>query len=184
MTFHCTVWLAAASIASAAALLLRGGDDGAVESSHQNHISSIWPFHHDTSDIKNGITFERTETLCPLLHTPLPEEVNIWTLLQFLSSLSFLPKRFQIGIQSSPPQISPRATFDNGHCESSDVYGGNSCHYDWDDDITINYDGRLGQELGEDVYLEMSVKVSLLFDWFPNPTAPPDIRYRCRIQCN
>lgn len=152
-----SVGLAAAAAASiASATTIRGGaDDGEA-------VGSAWPFHHGTSDIKDGITFERTETS----YSPLSDKVTAswWQLLLGGSShfvASLLPARFQT--RSTPQLASPRATFDDGHCESSDAYGGNICHYDWDDDITINYDGRLGQQqLDVDVYVEMSVTIDKL----------------------
>jgi len=158
--------LAPASIASATSL--RGdGDGGAGEPSHQNLANSLWPFHSD--DVKSGITFERTDTTCPLL----PAEVTMWRLPSRLSHLLtssieyllrpsltlFIPAQFQI---QSAPQPSPHATFDDGHCESSDSFGGNVCHYNWGDDITVKYDGRLGQQLDNDVYIEISLKIDNL----------------------
>ena len=156
-----------ASIASATSL--RGDGDGvAEEPSHQNLASSIWPFHSHSDDVKSGITFERTDTTCPLL----PGEATMWQWPSQLSHLLtssieyllrpsltfFIPARFQI---QSAPQPSPHATFDDGHCESSDSFGGNVCHYNWGDDITVKYDGRLGQQLDNDVYVEISLKVGI-----------------------
>ena len=73
-----------------------------------------------------------------------------------------LPQRFQILNKKKMHNNSPSAIFNDGHCQSSDSFGGNLCHYNWNDEITINYNGNLDDEesLDENVYIEMSVKVS------------------------
>ena len=121
-----------------------GSDDVAVESG-----SGWWPFHKDDG-VESGITFKRTDTSCPV-------SPNAERQLPLLLRL-FMPSRLQT--QAVPGQSS-QATFDDGHCKSSDSFGDNDCHYKWGEDITVNYDGQIDQELNEDVFIEISAKVGV-----------------------
>lgn len=144
---------------ASATAALRRRVDGGEEHPHQHpmQISSTWPF-HDDSNIQDGITFQRTETSCPLL----PSWWQLSSRLSYLfgSSMYLLPTRF-LRIKTSP-KTSPHATFDSGHCNTADQFGGNDCHYSWGDAIKIQYDGSVHQDLGTDMYIEMSLKVDNL----------------------
>ena len=126
---------------------------------------SIWPFGQQGDHIKNGITFERTvETSFPLQHT-LSSVWWQWPIVEYIlqSTQTMLPQHFQIMKKKMHKnKNSPSAIFNDGHCQSSDSFGGNLCHYNWNDEITINYNGNLDDEesLDENVYIEMSFKVS------------------------
>mmetsp|Transcript_19649 Transcript_19649/g.35688 ORF Transcript_19649/g.35688 Transcript_19649/m.35688 type:complete len:364 (+) Transcript_19649:80-1171(+) len=165
-------------------------DITAIHSKNENENNglvgaSLWPFHgsdndndNDSKSVKDGITFERTETACPLFQYDLKSELTMWQKLSsaslleyaFASFLKFIPTQFRVqpsffATTTTPqqPSSSPHLTFDDGHCESHDEYGGNVCHYDWGDDITINYDGNVdGGELDGDVYIEVSAKIDNL----------------------
>ncbi|KAL7526496.1 hypothetical protein ACHAWF_001793 [Thalassiosira exigua] len=165
------VGLATATVVSSSASRtprIRRGDDGSgTGDPDQKLLGSLWPF--GKSDVESGITFERTETPCPLLQVE--EQLNMLPVWQRLTTGLMMPPsehllrssskhrpRSQF-MQSNPPH-QPRANFDSGHCKSSDEFGGNICHYSWGDDITVDYDGKLdGQALGQDIYLEMSLQV-------------------------
>ncbi|KAL9188396.1 hypothetical protein ACHAXT_006774 [Thalassiosira profunda] len=124
----------------------------------------MWPFHND---VPKGISFERTETSCPLSlsedATAAGRLLQLFTstmgyLLRYLPVATFVPESFS-HFQSTPRQT-PHATFDNGHCKSSDRFGGNDCHFSWGDELSVTYDGRLNDTgLGGDAYLELAVKV-------------------------
>lgn len=158
------VYVGMTAVLPSSATSLRRGDGGRAEESDQNVGSSLWPF-DSNSDIKSGITFARTETSCPIV----PEEAttqqhfshlltSAFAYLQKTYSSALSPSRFFQLIQTNPP--SPRATFDNGHCQSSDQFGGNDCHYNWGENFAVNYDGQLGdQELNEDIYIQVSLNI-------------------------
>ena len=127
---------------------------------------SIWPFGQQGDHIKNGITFERTvETSFPLQPT-LSSVWWQWPIVEYIlqSTQTMLSQHFQIMKKKMHKnKNSPSAIFNDGHCQSSDSFGGNLCHYNWNDEITINYNGNLDDEesLDENVYIEMLFKVSI-----------------------
>mmetsp|Transcript_12018 Transcript_12018/g.20852 ORF Transcript_12018/g.20852 Transcript_12018/m.20852 type:complete len:285 (+) Transcript_12018:103-957(+) len=170
--------LASAPAASTATLLRNGkngdGGVGTEEEPRRYVFSAIWPFHSDNDDdIKSGITFERTETSCPVVSSVVPVTwgqfpnrlsqlyiSSVKYLTRSLSPIAIVPAWFS-SIESAP-QTLPHATFDADHCESKDDFGSNSCHYNWGDDVAVKYDGWIGQELDENVYIEISVKIDSL----------------------
>lgn len=131
-----------------------------------NSDLSIWPFNNHDGDVKEGLSFERTETS----FSPVDagegnaswwrrQSSGLSDLLEYLfktSAAAFLPA----GLLIASSQTTPRATFDEGHCLTHDAFGGNSCHYDWNEEIAINY--QYGQQLDTDDYIEMDVRIDNL----------------------
>lgn len=168
--FHVALALAATltlePASSTSATSLRNGVGGEQDPGHLKLANSLWPFHGDDDDTEGGITFERTDTACPLI----PGQMTLWRKVtsRFPRRLTlsldyvfeFIPAQLRV---QSAPQPSPHAIFNDGHCEVSDIFGDNNCHYNWGDDITIDYDGWIGEQLDDDVYIEISAKIGSLF---------------------
>jgi hypothetical protein len=66
---------------------------------------------------------------------------------------------FSRSISSWSPDSPLQVQFDSKHCKETDVYGENNCHFDWGDQVDVNYSIYVNQTLDESAYLEGTFKV-------------------------
>jgi hypothetical protein len=67
---------------------------------------------------------------------------------------------FSRSISSWSPESPLQVQFDSKDCKETDVYGENNCHFDWGDQVAVNYSIYVNQTLDESAYLEGTFKVN------------------------